>query len=245
MRVAPMAPNLKLTYFNIEGAAEKVRLAFIVGGVDFEDDRINFEAWGALKPTTKFGQLPLMSVDGGEPLAQSGAMLRYAGQLAGLYPAEKLLQIEEVIGLEEDMGKAIVPSMYLGRMPEKFGHPADLAPEKKTEIQLALRAKLIEKPDGELLRFLRWFEGMLEDGRQFICGSEVTIADCQFIPRLRHLKKGVLDGIPATIVDDYPKLSAYFDRFHALDKVKAYHERLAAAAEATKAAEAAKAAEAK
>jgi len=66
----------KLTYFDIQGAAEKVRLAFVLSGVAFEDERVNFAQWGDMKATTKFGQLPLLSIDGGEPIAQSGAMLR-------------------------------------------------------------------------------------------------------------------------------------------------------------------------
>ncbi len=53
----------------------QVRLALKIGGVDFDDDRIDFKDWPALKPTTPFGQLPIMSVEGAsDPIAQSGAM---------------------------------------------------------------------------------------------------------------------------------------------------------------------------
>ena len=40
-----MPPRFVLTYFNIEGLAEKVRLAFLLTGTDFEDKRINGEEW--------------------------------------------------------------------------------------------------------------------------------------------------------------------------------------------------------
>jgi hypothetical protein len=46
--------------------------------VEFEDVRINFPDWEALKPKTPFGQLPYMNIDDAEPVAQSAAMLRYA-----------------------------------------------------------------------------------------------------------------------------------------------------------------------
>merc|ERR1712118_86554 len=57
------APTIKLTYFGIEGAAEKVRLALHIGKMAFEDERIDRDAWADLKPKTKFGQLPLMTID--------------------------------------------------------------------------------------------------------------------------------------------------------------------------------------
>ena len=37
--------SFKLTYFDIQGAAEKVRLAFVLSGIPFEDDRINPQNW--------------------------------------------------------------------------------------------------------------------------------------------------------------------------------------------------------
>ena len=85
------SPKIKLTYFNSEGAAEKVRMAFVLGGVEFEDERIDSKSdREALKPKTKFGQLPMMTIggDGGESWAQSGGMLRYPSMLVGLYLTE-------------------------------------------------------------------------------------------------------------------------------------------------------------
>lgn len=68
--------SYKLTYFDIQGMGEKVRLAFVLNGIPFDDDRVAFAQWGDLKSKTKFGQLPLLSIDGKEPIAQSSAMLR-------------------------------------------------------------------------------------------------------------------------------------------------------------------------
>ena len=75
--------NIKLTYFDIPGAGEKVRLALMMGKIPFTDERIGFKEWGELKPKTPYGQLPLLEIDG-EVCAQSNAMLQYAGKLAGL-----------------------------------------------------------------------------------------------------------------------------------------------------------------
>merc|ERR1712110_739220 len=207
------------------GAAEKIRLALHLGKIEFEDERIKREDWEALKPKTKYGQLPMMKIGDGEPFAQSGAMLRHCGRLARLNPPHLLLKIEEAIGLEEDVGKSIMPSMYIGMRPHLYGHAADMPQAEKDKIQQKLRAALLEKPDGPLIKGLGYLENFLGDNDS-MCGKSPTIADCQIIPRLRHLKKGVLDGIPKTIVDDYPKLSKYYDRFHAIPEVKAYYDSL-------------------
>jgi len=221
-------PSIKLSYFGIEGVAEKIRLALVIGKVEFEDDRVDFARWAEMKPTTKYGQLPVMQIGDGEPFAQSGAMLRYCGRMARLCPPQSTLKIEEAIGLEEDIGRTVAPSLYMGMKPQQYGYPEDMPKEERTKIQLKLRATIIEKPDGPLFQQLGWMEKLLGEG-PFMCGKSVTIADCQVIPRLRHLKKGILDGIPATILDDFPKLVEYYDRFHEIPEVKAYYEKLAAA----------------
>merc|ERR1712115_672168 len=83
--------------------------------------------WGALKPKTPYGQLPLMVVNGEERIrTQSGAMLRYAGRLVpekGLYPEENLFEIEEAIGVVDDFKNAWNPHIYLSMSPEKYGYP--------------------------------------------------------------------------------------------------------------------------
>ena len=42
-------PSYKLTYFDIRGRGEVVRLIFKAAEVEFEDKRVKFEEWGALK----------------------------------------------------------------------------------------------------------------------------------------------------------------------------------------------------
>jgi glutathione S-transferase len=115
-------PKIKLTYFNIEGAAEYVRLALTLSKVDFEDDRLDGPKWGELKPKTPYGQVPVMTVDGGPMRGQSKAMLRWAGSTLSetLYPKEKLFDIEETIGVLEDLSRAWTPSLYIGAKAQMF-----------------------------------------------------------------------------------------------------------------------------
>ena len=43
--------------------------------------------WAAIKPTTPFGQVPVLYVDG-KPLAESAAIVAYVAKLGGLMPAD-------------------------------------------------------------------------------------------------------------------------------------------------------------
>ena len=53
-------PNYKLTYFNGRGRAEAIRIIFEVAGVEYEDVRIEREAWPELKPS-RFTKLKRVS----------------------------------------------------------------------------------------------------------------------------------------------------------------------------------------
>jgi glutathione S-transferase len=90
-----------LTYFNIRARAEPARLAFTIGGVDFEDERIGREEHSARKQDGRepLGQLPTLSIEDDDlTYCQSGAILRYAGRRTGLYPsdAKEALKVDMV-----------------------------------------------------------------------------------------------------------------------------------------------------
>merc|ERR1712098_756442 len=66
-----MGPEVKLTYFNLRARGEPSRLLLAYGGIKYEDERIAppwdaDSTWSTLKPTTPFGQLPVLKWDGVE-----------------------------------------------------------------------------------------------------------------------------------------------------------------------------------
>merc|ERR1712170_132133 len=81
-------PNVKLTYFNLRARGEPCRLLLAYGGIKYEDNRIAppwdpTSTWSSLKPTTPFGQLPVLSWDGVE-ICQSMAAARFIAREVGL-----------------------------------------------------------------------------------------------------------------------------------------------------------------
>lgn len=56
----------KFTYFHARGRSTPIRLAFAIGGLDYEDDRVDFPAFMARKQAGDFpfGSVPALTVDG-------------------------------------------------------------------------------------------------------------------------------------------------------------------------------------
>jgi len=216
--------KLKLTYFDIEGAAEPVRLAFIFAGIPFEDDRVSFSQWADLKSKTPYGQLPVLSIDDGEMKTQSGAMIRYVGSIdptGSLYPKDKLYDIEEAVGLVEDMQRSWNPKLYMSMRPKNLGYPEDFAktPEGKAKVE-GMRKEWIKK---ELPLFLSYLESMIKkNGGTYLCGGDKpTLADCMAIPAIRSFTKGHIDFVDVNCVkESSPYIAAYVERFCASPKIK-------------------------
>jgi glutathione S-transferase len=72
-----------LTYFPFRGLGEPIRLFFEDQGIAFEDRRVGFDEWDAVKPQMQFRQMPRLQ-DGVETLFQSQAILRYLARPRGL-----------------------------------------------------------------------------------------------------------------------------------------------------------------
>lgn len=212
----------KLTYFPIAGAAEKVRLAFKMTGTDFEDVRIPFAEWPEFKKTTPWGQVPLLELDG-KVISQSYAMVRYAGKLGdgSLYPADKQLEIDEVIGVHEDMARAFNPCMYVGIDPAKMGHAFADDDAKKAKVKEMREAFAAD----QLPKFMGFYKTLLEkSGGPFFCGDKVTIADLCILPQIRHLQSGIVDYIPTDCINAFPEIIKWQETLMAVPAIKEWYD---------------------
>merc|ERR1711973_821834 len=76
-------PMVKLTYFDLEGRGELIRLLLHAGNIDFEDFRFGFGDWPKHKPNTPFGSVPVLHWDG-EEMAQTMAIVRFVAMMVAL-----------------------------------------------------------------------------------------------------------------------------------------------------------------
>jgi len=200
-------PNYKLTYFDFDGGrGEPIRIAFHVAGIDFEDERLSFPEFGEMRQGTRFNSLPVLEIDGAA-VAQSNALCRYVGKMAGLYPADDLqaLYCDEVLGALEDLSHYIVRT---------FGLDGE-------ELRLA-REKLV---DGWLSVYLRGLDELLaRGGGQYFANNTLTVADLKAFVQTRSLRAGVLDYVPTDIVQRLaPGLVKHQERVESDPRVAAYY----------------------
>eukprot|EP00343_Euplotes_focardii_P007183 CAMPEP_0205818946 /NCGR_PEP_ID=MMETSP0206-20130828/1060_1 /ASSEMBLY_ACC=CAM_ASM_000279 /TAXON_ID=36767 /ORGANISM="Euplotes focardii, Strain TN1" /LENGTH=265 /DNA_ID=CAMNT_0053111861 /DNA_START=54 /DNA_END=851 /DNA_ORIENTATION=+ len=215
-------PKMKFTYFNIQGAGEKVRLALVLLGVPFEDERVDFKDWAALKPTTKFGQLPLLSICGQDAVSQSMAHLRFVGSLKpGLVPQKPtdLLRMEETLGLATDFDTSWDPCLLLSLQHQRFGYPEEWA--EKQETLKRLRTEWVQ---NTLPKRLEYYEQQL-NGQPFFGGARPNLADCVILPQLRKFQLGFIDHVPVDCLDVSPTMSAYVARMLAVPEIKAWYDK--------------------
>jgi len=208
--------KFNLKYFGLPALGEPPRLLFALGKIPFEDQTITFEEWGPIKPTTKWGQVPVLTTPEGKEMTQSKAISRYLAKLVvvdgqKLYPDDPLLafDVDEMIDAFEDVRMKIVPTFAI----------------KDADEKLAARAALFAD-DGACTQLLAKIDGFMGDG--FAVGGVFTLADVWTYFMVMFFRSGFLDGVPADFVDKHPKMKAVAARVAANPEVKAYVESKAA-----------------
>lgn len=203
------------------------RLALSLADVPFEDERIRFPEWSELKPKAPYGQLPLLTVDDGPMRGQSGAMLRWIGTelCPSLYPKDKLWDVEEALGVIDDLATARAPCIYVNMRPENFGHPSEWnKSEDGQRVIKAMREKFVTE---QLPKFLGYLTALLEkNNNQWLASSDSpTIADCVAVPLLRSFTIGFIDHIPTDCLEAYPPIRDYIKRFCALPQIDGRYDK--------------------
>jgi glutathione S-transferase len=175
--------KFKLTYFDFSGGrGEPVRIALHAAGIEFDDERLSFAEFSAMRKKALFNALPILEIDG-VAVTQSNAMCRYVGKQAGLYPEDDLqaLYCDEVMGAIEDMSHHIGPTIGL----------------EGNELMRA-REKLV---DGWLTVHLKGLGKLLtRGGGKYFADRRLTVADLKAFIQTRWLQSGSLDHIPTDIV---------------------------------------------
>jgi len=201
--------QFKLIYFDFDGGrAESIRLAFHIGGIDFEDVRLKFPEFREAQPSFRFHALPVLEIDS-QPITQSNAHLRYVGKLAGLYPTDDLqaLYCDEAMGAVEDVGHAVGKTL---------GLQGD-----------ALKQAREEFVQGRLATYIKGLDELLaRGGGQFFADGRMTVADLKVFVETRTLAKGTLDHVPTNIVEELaPALAEHRERIANDPRVVAYYAR--------------------
>ncbi len=197
----------KLIYFDAPvSRGEECRLALHLAAVDFEDARIKFDAWSAMKEQMPYGSLPVLELPGSRMIAHANAILVLIGRRHDLHPADdfEAARHEGMMQHVEDLRGVVGPTLRL----------ADAEKKAAREVIVA----------GYLPAWAKAAEKNIR-GAPFFAGEKIHVVDLKLHMAVRWFIGGKVDHIPATIFANYPKLVGVHDAVRDHAGVKAWYAR--------------------
>ena len=190
--------------------AEVLRVSLFIKDIPFEDVRVSKEEFIHLIKTgflpngkrSPFHQLPVIEVEN-KIIGQTGAIARYCGKVSNLYSDDilKAAKIDQIIDAATDITNVVSPTIR------------EKDQEKKIEDRKVLVNKLLP-------RWFRYLENLLSEDDSTWFVEKMTIADIAMWRLLGWLTSGIIDGIPTSVIDDFPKLKNIHHQVHTHPKVQ-------------------------
>uniref|UniRef100_A0A914Y259 glutathione transferase n=1 Tax=Panagrolaimus superbus TaxID=310955 RepID=A0A914Y259_9BILA len=194
--------HYKLTFFDQRGLAECIRLMFHYGGIEFEDNRISHTQWLKIKPTTKFGKMPILEVDG-HPLCESLAICRYLAPKLRLMPNDSWenAQMESIVETYIDFHRDIKPYWIAA-----FG-----GPKVNDTLYKDLYIPLSDTYFNRISSILNSTKA------GFLCNSGISWGDFYLAEACATLK-----GIDPDFGKRFPNIIEYQRKVHGLPQLQSY-----------------------
>lgn len=190
----------RLVYFAVPGRAEACRIALTFSGLEWEDVEVNGVEYNTMKNKGElpWGLLPVLITERGT-IAESSAILRYAGKMANLVPEDpfEAAKVDEFIDGMGPIARAMDTTFGIDELEER----------------IRLRKKLFE-PDGAATRALKIYDKKVEESKSgWAAGTEkMSIADLKLFTELFTFFSGNYDGIEKSMISPYPNLLKYHDK---------------------------------
>ena len=185
--------QITLSYFDFSGGrGEDCRLALHVAGVPFEDDRVNPKNWPDYKPTTPYGAMPVLQIEGEGTLAQSNAILGLLGTRYGLLPENDFEAARHRAALNsvEDMACVI----------NRTSQIADEEQKRKAREEIA---------QGYMKSWAQNVENQIKG--PYFGGNRLSVADLKLFVFTKPFRNGAYDPIPSSYFDEFKKLCDLLD----------------------------------
>ena len=188
----------KLYYFDAPARGEMIRLILRHAKVDFEDIRVKYSEWPALKEKMSLKQMPVYECCG-EQMPQTDAIMQHLSIKYGYLPLdpEKMYRVLFLAGTVKDFFEGFVRFFY-GGFPE----------EKKKKLEEEYYAKSVPL-------YFQLIESRLKenDSADFLVGKQYTMADFYILGAARWLiLNPQTEAKFAKQLADVPLLQAYLKK---------------------------------
>eukprot|EP00756_Hemistasia_phaeocysticola_P026830 Hpha_TRINITY_DN16085_c1_g7::TRINITY_DN16085_c1_g7_i1::g.118890::m.118890 len=210
--------NLVLYYFGAPGRGEALRLTFALRGIKYEDKKLDYAQWGAMK--AELGQdafLPLLKLDGPDSapsrtVNQSAALALYAARIPGekgapdLLPhsAEKQARIVELMRDLDDCLFNVLGPLFRLQSDE----------EKKAYIVKVTAA------DGALTTGFQKLDKRAATKSGYVVGDKLSLGDIFLFTSVFGTIGAGAFGFPKEFVQQFSNLMRFHKIVSALPKVK-------------------------
>uniref|UniRef100_A0A1I8I5G0 glutathione transferase n=1 Tax=Macrostomum lignano TaxID=282301 RepID=A0A1I8I5G0_9PLAT len=196
---AAMSSNTyELTYFPVKGLGNMIRLILEDQSIKYKFNLITKDTWADFKPTTPFGQLPVLTINGKTKISQSHTIARYLGREHGLMGSNNIEQaqiemwIDQTIDIRTKFLRMIYENYEAGKQPFIDSIPAQLEP----------------------------FEKQLTGDSAHLLFGKLTLADYIVFDVLL-----VLTALSPTCLDSSPHVKAFYTSFGARKNLHAFLEK--------------------
>ncbi|XP_075215811.1 glutathione S-transferase-like [Lycorma delicatula] len=195
-----MASKCKLTYFPVKALAEPIRWLLSYLDIEFEDYRFEREQWPSIKPSTPFGKVPVLEVDG-KKLHQSVALSRYYGKKAGLAGKDEWedLMIDIAVDTLNDFRQAIASWFY---------DPID-------DSKLSKYEPLMKET---VPYYLNKFEEHIKENGGYLANGKLSWGDIYFVAIIDYLNF----MLQLDITEKHQYMTALRDKVVNIPKIKAW-----------------------
>lgn len=188
-----------ITYFDVRGRAEVIRLLLEEVGVQYRERRVGLEEWPALKATLPFGQLPCYE-EGALRIFQSHAIYRHLARQHDLYGRDEAERVRCDVVQE-----ACVDAQ--NNIASFFWSP-DFA-SKRAEYEASQLPQLLTRMQNLLL------ENRGSTG--FWCGAQLSYVDFLAWHFLDYVR-----AFSAATLQQFTVLYAFKQRIEARPRIAAY-----------------------
>ena len=192
-----------LTYFQIHAKGDFIRMALAKAGVDYNDQQLSFEEFGAMKAAGRFpaGSVPIWTTADGTIYNQCWAILKMIGRQNGLYDGSNIEESYIVDWVLETSADCQGAKVYM------------------TQLMPSDDAAANEKATVDFKKFHDQISARLVAGK-FIAGDRVTIADFVILSHylnLAHNPDCAVEGVAAraAVADSNPEMLEYLGRVKA------------------------------
>ncbi len=201
----------EIIYFNSPGLAESSRLCLELSGISWKDTTINNDEYIKLKNDNilPYGLLPILKTSQGT-IAESAALLRYTGALAGLEPENLFMRakVDEILEIMRGWWESFTPTFYIEDIEKKIISRRNLFEEGgKLDLGMKLLSSLYENSDTGWLANTEF----------------MSIADIKMFTDVFLLFSGQFDGLDKSIILKYPTLLKFHDKMSNVPGIKLYY----------------------